>query len=346
MAGERRRFEVEVTRRPLPQVEPMDTVEVRALLLERAEEQIRQAGRCAHGFRFLSADTDEWADAGEPEPGDERFFATCFRQLGGRPGVVRRVREGEAHISVEGTYRRVAVVLEWLPEGDGWWLACRLIGERAGNVGVFHGEWVQREGIGLAGLPEPFREWLDGEDVESSELSQRPGELSPGELLFGSAVMANPAPDDPLQLLDLAAPLAHREIMENGLRGVQLVTFNGVLVEHFLFLGRLSGTLDDIVRNVGWRGPLDAVVAFFAGVASVDGEDRRSVMAVVELKDGRRVHRVVPVEWDAHGTIRLSRAFTRSLPNAEGDERWLGVEPSVKFDLSPVPLPGSEVPEA
>lgn len=345
MAGERRRFEVEVTRRPLSALDSADDEAVRAFLLACAEEQIRHTGGAAAGFRFFTADTHEWAETGAPDPGDERFHATCFRQLGQRPGVVRRVREGEARVAIAGSHRRAAVVLEWQPPGDAWWLAWRLIGEREGQVGVFFGDWVVSQGTGVETLPEPFREWLEGEPVESARVSHRPGELNPGELLFGATRMAAPAPDDPVAVLDLMAPLANREILENGLRGLQVFAFEGVVAEHYLFLGRLDGTLDDVVRNVASRGNPDAVVVVFAGVAAVGGEDRRSVMAVVELRDGRRAHRVIPVVWDAAGNVHLPRAWTRPLPPAEPGDRWLGVPPALRFDLSPLPLAGGPIAE-
>lgn len=346
MARERRRFEVEVTRAPLGGIDPNDDESVRSLLLSRMEEQVRQTGGAAFGFRYLSADTDEWAEAGEPEPGDERFHATCFRQLGERPGVLRRVREGEARVKDGRGLRRVAVVLEWTPGADGWWLACRRIGEREGQVGVFFGDWVVAEGKGLASLPQPFREWLEGDRVESATLSRRPGEINPGELLFGAVRMTAPVPEDPVAVLDVMAPLANREIVENGLRGLQVFAFEGLTAEHYLFQGHLGGTLEDVVRNVSARGNPEAVVVVFAGVANVDGEDRRAVMAVVELRDGRRAHRVIPVTWDAAGRPQLTRAYTRALPTAEPADRWIGVAPVNPFELSPLPFAGPPAGEA
>lgn len=345
MTRERRRFEVEVTRRPLPALDPDDDDAVRAFLLGCAEEQVRQTGGAATGFRFFTADTHEWAETGSPDPGDERFHATCFRQLGQRPGVLRRVREGEARVVIAGRHRRAVGVLEWQPSGDAWWLAWRLMGEREGQVGVFFGDWAVSEGCGADALPEAFREWLQGEPVESARVSHRPGALNLGELLFGATRMGSPAPDDPVAVLDLMAPLANREVLENGLRGLQVFAFEGVVAEHYLFLGRLDSTLDDVVRNVACRGSPDAIVVVFAGVAAVGGEDRRSVMAVVELQDGRRAHRVIPVAWDAAGNVQLPRAYTRALPPAEPDDRWIGVEPAVRFDLTPLPLPGAPVAE-
>jgi hypothetical protein len=229
---------------------------------------------------------------------------------------------------------------------DGWWLAWRRIGEREGAVGVFFGDWEVREGEGVPALPEPFDEWLEAEEIESAELSQHAAADPPGELLYGAATMATPAPVDAVAVIDLATPMTHREVAENGLRAVQAVTFKGLRVEHYVFLGRLGGTLDDVARNLGWQADLDAIVVVFPGVATVDGTDQRAVMTVSELRSGERAHRVVPVEWDEQRRVRLTRAFTRPLPLAGGADRWLGVEPSIRFDLSAADGSGAQLPEA
>lgn len=348
MPVEKRKLDFPLTRTPLQGVDVADVAAVREWLLKMTEMRIRHEGSLKPRFRYLTADKDEAIDAGDPEPGEEPFHTMFFRQLGDRPEVRRRFREGELRVEVGDSHRRAAVLLEHAPDGeiDNWWLAWRLMGEREGKVGVFHGEWVLAEGTGTDALPEPFREWLHrAGEVTHSELTETPTEIPSPEVLFATAILAEPVPQDPVKVVEIIGKLTDADIARTGLQGVLVMAFRGVTSERFIVTGRLACPMDDLIRSIALQGEIDAIGLTFPGVVKLDGVDTRSIVTIAEVKDGRRGQRVVPIKWRPDGSIEAPRAWTRAMPMPEPAQRWIGVKPETEIDMFPMPAEGVMTPE-
>lgn len=349
MPVESRRLDFPLVRSPLTEVDPEDVAGVRAWILSATEFRVRQEGRLKPRFRFLTGDKEEVLDVGEPEPGDEAFHTLFFHQLGARPEIRRRFREGELRVEVGDSLRRAAVLLEHRPDGgvDHWWLAWRLMGEREGNVGVFHGEWVRSEGIGSDTLPEPFREWLHrAGEVTHSDLTETPTQIPPGDCLFGTSPLPSPVPQDPMKVVEIVGRLTDRVIARSGLKGIQVLAFRGLVAEQFILRGQLGCPVDDVIRNIALMGDvLDAVACLLPGVVSVDGVDTRALITIAEVQDGRRAQRLVPIKWRPDGSIDAPRAWMRALPTPEPERRWIGVKPETEIEMFSMAPEGGPVAE-
>lgn len=348
MAIEQRKLDFPLTRSPLQGVDVADRKAVRDWLLKMTEQRVRHEGSLKPRFRYLTVDKDEALDVGEPEIGDEPFHTMFFHQLGGRPEIRRRFREGELRVKVGESHRRAAVLLEHVPvDGvDHWWLAWRLMGEREGKVGVFHGEWVITEGVGTDTVPEPFREWLHrAGEVTHSELTETPTEIPPADVLFGTAPLPAPVPQDPVQVVEIVGQLTDAEIARTGLQGLQVIAFRGLTSEQYIVRGQLGCPVDDLIRHIALQGEIDAIALLFPGVVNLDGVDTRSLITIAEVKDGRRGQRVVPIKWRQDGSIEASRVWTRQMPTPEPAHRWIGVKPETEVDMFPMPLAGRATPE-
>lgn len=345
---EHRKVDFPVTRYPLVGIDVADVAAVREWLLKMTELRIRHEGTLKPRFRYLTGDKEEALDVGEPEPGDEPFHTIFFHQFGGRPEVRRRFREGELRVEVGDAHRRAAVLLEHVPIGDvdHWWLAWRLMGEREGKVGVFHSEWVVAEGVGTETIPEPFREWLHrvGE-VTHAELTETPTQIPPSDVLFGTAPLPAPVPQDPVKVAEIVGQLTDAEIARTGIQGLQVLAFRGLVAEQFIIRGKLGCPVDDVIRNIALQGDIDAIALLFPGVVKLDGVDTRALVTIAEVKDGRRGQRVVPLKWRQDGSIEAPRAWMREMPDPEPAQRWIGVKPETEIEMYPMALDGGQTPE-
>lgn len=348
MTTEQRKFDFPLTRSALQGVDVADTAAVRDWLLKLTEVRVRNEGSLKSRFRYLTVDKEEAIDAGEPDPGEEAFLTLFFHQLGARPEIRRRFREGELRVEVGDSHRRAAVLLEHVPvDGvDHWWLAWRLIGEREGRVGVFHGEWVLAEGVGTDTIPEPFREWLHrAGEVTHSELTETPTQIPPADVLFGTAALPAPVPQEPVKVAEIVGQLTDAEIARSGIQGLQVLAFRGLVAEQFIIRGQLGCPVDDVIRNIALQGDIDAIALLFPGVVNLDGVDTRALVTIAEVKDGRRGQRVVPIKLRPDGTIEAPRAWMRPMPTPEPAQRWIGVKPETEIDMFPMAPAGGPTPE-
>ncbi len=346
---EERKLNFPVVRTPLQGVDVEDIASVRAWLLQLTEHRVRNVGRLLPRFRYLHAGLEEVFDVGEPDLGEEHHHAIFHRYLGQRPGVVRRFREGELRVEVDGSYRRAIVVMELDADDkpDAWWLAWRLIGEREGRVGVFYDEWVIAEGTGKAAFPEACADWFPRGEVVRSEMSEKPTELPMPEILVGLAPLVRPVPQDPMVVLQVVGQLTDAEIAQTGLHGIQVIAFRGLTVEQFIVRGRFQFDVDDFIRTVAQQGDnIDAIALIMVGVMQLDGLDTRAIIAVAEVQDGRRARRAMPLRFGPNGSIEPPRFWASEMPQAEPGNGWLGVAPTQDISLFPMPPKGQDMAES
>ena len=344
---ENKRLNFPVTRTPLTDVDATDIAAVRTWLLDFTEHRVRNEGRLTPKFRYLHAKQQEVFEVGEPELGEERHHAIFLRHLGQRPGVVRRFREGELLVEVDGAHRRAVVLMELDPNGltDAWWVAWRLMGEREGRVGVFHGDWVTVEGLGALMFPEACADWFPRGEVVTSEMSETPTELPMPEILMAVAGMLKPIAQDPLVALEVIGHLTDADIVKNGLNGIQVIAFRGLSVEQFLIRGRSLLDVDDLIRAIAQQGDTDAIAVIVPGIMNLDGLDTRAIIELAEVRDGRRAQRAMPVKLKPDGTLDNPRFWTVMVPAAELGEGWIGVPPTQEISLFPMPAKGQEMAE-
>lgn len=344
---ENKRLDFPVTRTPLKDLDVADIAAVRAWLLAHTEHRVRNEGRLTPKFRYLHATQQEVFDVGEPALGEEKLHAIFLRHLGQRPGVLRRFRESELLIEVDGSHRRAAVVMELDPDGvvDGWWVAWRLMGEREGRVGVFHGDWVIAEGVGATTFPEAVADWFPRGEIVHSEMSETPTEPPMPEILMGVAPLTQPIAQDPAVVLGVVGQLTDGEIARTGLTCLQVIAFRGLTVEQFLVRGRFLLDVDDLIRTIAAQGDTDAIAVILPGVMKLDGLDTRAIIAIAEVRDGRRAQRAMPVKIKPDGTLDAPRFWVVPVPAAAAGKGWLGVTPTLEISLFPMAPKGREMAE-
>jgi hypothetical protein len=99
------------------------------------------------------------------DPTLERMQAAVFSATASQPGIGRSYREGEILVDGPAGKRRAVVALEFSFRTGRWWAAHRSVGTNRDGVGVFHGQWVEREGQGIERLDDTLRGWVDTSDV-------------------------------------------------------------------------------------------------------------------------------------------------------------------------------------
>lgn len=344
---ENKRLNFPVTRTTLTGVDVADIAAVRTWLVALTEHRVRQEGRLVPKFRYLHEKVEEVFEVGEPALGEERHHPLFLRHLGQRPGVVRRFRESELLVEVGGSHRRAAVLMELDPPGvaDGWWVAWRLMGEREGRVGVFHGEWVIAEGVGRLTFPEAIADWFPLGEVVKSEMQETPTEPPMPEIMMGLAPLTQPVAQDPVVVLGVLGQLTDGDIARTGLSCLQVIVFRGLTAEQFLVHGRLLLDVDDLIRAIAAQGDADAIAVIVPGVMNLDGLDTRAIIAVAEVRDGRRAQRAMPVKVKPDGTLEVSRVWVMPVPAADPGKGWLGVAPTQEISLFPMPAKGMEMGE-
>jgi len=354
MAGESM-IEFGMEQRPLTDLDLQDTAAVRDWIKFHAERRISRFGTHHPTVRFLSAGLQETGDlqalveAGQPEAA----LAAIFHQLAARPGVIRRIREGEVLVNDLGMPRRAVGVLEHLPgdDGDSWWLAYRFVATGDGGVGVLVGDWIEREGVGLEALGRPFRGWLDTGDQEALAYRQTPAARppQPGDFTVSIATWDTSTLGNAVAVADLIGQHTDAEILARGLdHHVVFVVLDGA-VERWDLHGRPPCSMDDLIRNITGVADYWAVGLLQPDTVILEGVERKAVSIFVEMA-GRRAKRVLAVTFIPDGTLKglgVALSDEGEVPAGEG---WIGVEPSVDLDLGRVrsarSFGGGSMPEA
>lgn len=170
----------------------------------------------------------------------------------------------------------------------------------------------------------PFSTLQPVGEVTHSELTETPTEIPSPEVLFATATLAAPVPQDPVKVAEIIGQLTDADIARTGLQGVLIMAVRGVTSERFMVSGHLACPVDDVIRTIALQGEIDAIALIFPGVANVDGVDTRALVTLVEVKDGRRGQRVVPIAWRPDGRIEAPCAWTRAMPMTEPAQRAVG----------------------
>jgi hypothetical protein len=248
-------------------------------------------------------------------------------------GVVRSFREGEITVDVDGTRHRAVVTLEWSFVTGRWWTARRRIGTNPVQIGVFHGEWEEREGEGLDALDEALRPWVDDHGVELLETAQTgftPKAQVPLE--YGSTTLNRLPPPEPAVYADIIANMRDQALKTEAPYPFEIYGFKGVEMEWFVLSDAPPVPLDDLVRAIAARGPADVVAVRYLGVAELDGESHRAVFCAVECA-GRRLDRVLALKHGPDGAIVAWQALYQDRGPVGPEGCWLGVAPARDVDV-------------
>jgi hypothetical protein len=124
-----------------------------------------------------------------------------------------------------------------------------------------------------------------------------------------------------------------------------VLVFRELMVEQFLIRGRLLLDVDDLIRAISAQGETDAIAIILPGVMKLDGLDTRAIIAVAEVRDGRRAQRAMPVTVKPDGTLDAPRFWVVPVPAAESGKGWIGVPPTQEISLFPMPPKGREMAE-
>jgi hypothetical protein len=331
---------------PLFDLDPHDAAAARAWRLRSIEHEVSLTGALPLRMVLVGVGVQRIGHLElRLEPKIELEHAALFSMSAAQPDVVRAYREGELTVEeADGRYRAV-VTLEYAHATGRWWTARRRVGTNQVAVGVFHGEWVEEEGVGLESLDERLREWVDTTGITLGESSH---ELTPNptmpELLCGMATLNGQPPLDAKVFAEIVGNMVDAQLAREYPTGIEVFAFKGREVEHFLVRGQVPFPIDDLVRAIAARGPADAVALRYPGVAEIDGESHRAVFCAVECA-GRRHDRVVALKFD-QGKPVASRAFHQELGPVGPDGCWLGVQPkNAEVTLFVMGTAGQAVPE-
>ncbi len=328
----------ELRRTPLRDLDREDAPAVRAHIREHAEARARMHGHHPALARFLYDTFEEVGPLdGLVDLGRENLVALLFRQAAARPGVLRRFREGEVLVRDEsGALRRALCILEHLPgdEGDGWWVAHRFLGQGEAGVGVFHGDWIEREGVGLEELGPPFAEWLDvgRAEITRSEFGLREGEGPDFDIRMALIPRDTSGVTDAMEVLDMVARMTDGEVARKGLGFPIAFVVTDEAVERWELEGEPPCSFDDVLRNLTGMAQTKAVEVLSPGTIDVDGVTKRGTVAIAEM-GGRRARRLVPVDFKPDGSIHVERVYLTDLGEVPEGEGWIGVEPGTELGL-------------
>jgi hypothetical protein len=274
-------------------------------------------------------------------------YAAMFRMCATQPEIARAYREGE--ISVPGpddTRVRVAVCLEYAHDTHRWWLAQRRVGTGAASVGVFHGEWEEREGEGLDALDDALREWVDttGVDLGASSQVLTPKEDVP-DVLLGVFELPEVPPPDPKVYAQIVGDALDPQLRDGLPLGISILTFQGRRVEHVFLEGQIALPLDDLIRAFAARASADAVAVRMVDVIQLGQESYRAVLCSVEAA-GRLYIRAVALQFGPDGRPSGYQPLERDGGPVPPEGLWLGVPPkNGDVTLFRRQAPGGEAPE-
>ena len=325
---------MQLEQQPLFGGDGRDAAAMRRWRRKLAEDEVSLLGRLPSRLVLIGTD---FVRVGKLTPDDEledQRMAAVFNVGARQPDVVRALREGEAVIDG----RRVLALLEYNPLGRSFWLATRHFGANAVEVGVFHGEWIEREGVGLDELEEPFRDWVDigGLSVELTEATTTAKPLDLPDIRVATRRLTAALPKDVRAFTDRVGEFLDRELVTGTLPGDHIITFHGRDIEHAVITGKTSIPFDDLIRAFAARGPADAVVVVHPGIVDYDGVKHRAFLMEAEYAGTCHV-RALMLRFGANGKIDGFKVVHQEAPAVGPQGRWLGVAPtSGTIDLFPM----------
>lgn len=346
--AEEHQLHIQMEQLPLFDLDVEDAAATRAWRMRCIENEVTMMGKLPLRMVHVGKGVQRIAQFEmRIEPKIELEHAALLFVTAGQPDVVRSYREGELVIDEpDGKYRAV-VTLEFSHATGRWWTARRRVGTNQVAVGLFHGDWVERDGEGLDALDEALREWVDTTGVELGAFRQ---ELTPKDdtpsVLVGQATLNAQPPADPKVYAAIVGNMVDKQLMERYPTGFEVFAFRGLQVQHFILEGQIGFPIDDLVRAIAAQAPTDAVALRYPGVAEIDGESFRAVFCAVECA-GRRWDRVVALTFGPQGKPVAARALDQDRGPVPPEGCWLGVPPKnaeVTFFLMGAPMPQS--PEA
>ncbi len=337
-------FHLEGERRPLFG-DARDLAGVRDLVLTNAANEVALTGRLRSAFVYVLDGNQEHMPVDKAEDlGKETILAGLFRNLAQRNGVLRAFRQGERRVEVDGRGRRAAAVLELDMATGGWWLASRLFGTGEASVGVFHGEWEEREGAALDELDEPFREWLDA-GTSTIEIKGQAVEPGPGEDIRCATIPWPAVPPDPPGVGVQLAQAFFPEFLAKPLDCLIVFALRPGSLERWELRGKLSLTVDDLARGIAAQGPTEAMALLTPSVIELGGVTRRCLRMLVE-RAGRLGQLVMPLEIRDGKIVGGGELKYRDEGPVPAGGQWIGVAPEREVNLNVVgPVDAGEVPE-
>jgi len=319
-----------------------DVGALRAWARSNAENEVALTGRLRSAFVFVIEGTSEHFDVGRSEElGKETIVAALFQELAAREGVLRAFREGERFVEVDGRTRRVAAIVERDLASGAWWLAWRLFGTGDASVGVFHGEWQEREGATLDELDEPFHEWFDcgTATIETKRQQLVPG---PAEDIRAATIPWPPLPPDVpgvgMQIAQAFLP----ELLQRPLDFHLVFACREGALERWELRGKLGVPIDDLIRAIAAQAQAEAVAYLVPSVITLGGLTRRCYRMLVE-RGGYVGQLVLPLDIK-DGKIQGGELKYRD--EGPATHQWIGVAPEQPVDLRMQgPVDGEEVAE-
>ena len=226
-------------------------------------------------------------------------------------------------------------------EGEGadarWWAGWRPFVVEETGLPSFLASWKTASGGGPP--PGPFARFI----------CPRPGSPRPILLAarapvpdirstFGTLASGDPTPTSAGEVADLMLALCLPGMRDEGLDHAKVLRLHGRDWELWCLGGRhLPAPLDDLIRLVCARGTAAEAVGLLVGAAvDVEGRPTPALHLVVE-RDGARLERLFGVRSLRAGAgIEPTTLRERGpMPVVEADQ-WLGVEPQLEFELSPM----------
>lgn len=348
--SEERQFQLKLERCPLS-VDASDLQGLREALRSRASDTAALTGALSNELLFAGPGYLETMDIKSLLDDDQQHFTAAFlRRYEGDGQVKRRFRQGVAHFRIEGTLRRVVVLLECTSDEPlCWWHTWRIFGVNAAQVGVWHGPWNEEQGQGVEALREELREWVD---VGEAELlaQQRTLQENPASEDIRMAVMEfrGELPEDPREIASILGQHLDSEIVAHGLPRLLILAFRPSVLERWEISGKQRVSLDELIRAIACQSPVLAMAIVHPSVVEMtNGEKYRSVTILVE-RDGRRGQRVLPLRVH-EGKGQAGKPVFEDRGTVPPEHRWIGVPPKVDIGLvalGPLEMPMGTIGEA
>jgi len=270
------------------------------------------------------------------DPERDAFLAATFRQVGDRPGVLRRFRIGEVVLPIDGTSRRCAALLEHLPSSDApnrWWVATRPFGEGALGAGTLHGDWSTSQGDALDALDEPFRSWLDPRTatVEQATTTELPPPQSSLRMAVGEVPAGTPLPSNAHEVAAAIGATTDSEFSRSLPSQITAYLLAGRTWERWDLESTTGPAADEVIRALAVRAQADSIAVIRPMAVELNGAHHKG-WAVIAEKDGDQVYRVQVATPGPDGGAVISGPYYQRMPDFALN--WLGVAPVGEVELT------------
>ncbi|GEM_PF-2569505 len=320
-------------------LEPITTL--REHLREQLEARHVFQGRSAGAARFFGDGYVEVLPlAGVVDVGEESMLARIVVELGGREGILRTFRDGEALVRApDGGLRRALGLLELTRTDDGerWWLAWRTVGTGPEGAGQWHGEWNYAEGgtDDQEGLPEGFDEWVDTGTSEVKSMEMSKVEPKATSMTGGLTSYSGSAPTDLVDAARILAPQALPEVVRGGVEGLHVFVLSEATLETYCLLTPPPVSRPDLVRALVARAAGHVLAVAVAQPTALDTPEgqKRGIGLLVEHERSRGLL-FTEVRSGPDGGVQIAQSG-KFIPQGEIDDEaaWIGVAPEQTIDL-------------